>query len=161
MQTIEGHLTAGPGIKVAVVVSRFNELVGKNLLDGALDALRRHGVSEDNVTLVRVPGAFEIPLVAQELAKTNNFDAIVCLGAVIRGATSHYEYVAGQMAAGIAQVSLSTGVPIGFGVLTTETLEQAVDRAGAKAGNKGTDCVLAVLEMVDLLRKIRNETPAP
>ena len=156
MQTLEGHLTAGAGVKVAIVLSRFNELIGKNLLDGALDALRRHGVTEEDITIVRVPGAFEIPLAAQELAQTKRWDAIVCLGAVIRGQTSHYDFVAGQMAAGIAQVSLTTGVPVGFGVLTTETVEQAADRAGAKAGNKGTDVVLAVLEMVDLLKKIRS-----
>lgn len=151
-------MTAGAGTKVAIVLSRFNDLIGKNLLEGAVDALRRHGVADEDITLVRVPGAFEIPLAAQQLAKTNRFDAIVCLGAVIRGATSHYEFVAGQMAAGIAQVARETGIPIGFGVLTTDTVEQAADRAGAKAGNKGADAVVAALEMVDLLKKIRIES---
>lgn len=148
-------MTAGAGTRVAIVLSRFNELIGKSLLDGAIDTLRRHGVADEDITLVRVPGAFEIPLAAQQLAESKRYDALVCLGAVIRGATSHYEYVAGQMAAGIAQVSLDTGVPIGFGVLTTETVEQAQDRAGAKAGNKGVDAANAVLEMVDLLKRIR------
>jgi 6,7-dimethyl-8-ribityllumazine synthase len=154
-QLLEGHLKADRDVRFAIVLSRFNEVIGKSLLEGAEDVLRRHGVSDDHITVVRVPGAFEIPLAAQELAKSGKYSAIVCLGAVIRGATSHYDYVAGQMAAGIAQVGLSTGVPIGFGVLTTDTIEQAVERAGSKAGNKGADAALAALEMADLLKKIR------
>jgi 6,7-dimethyl-8-ribityllumazine synthase len=154
MQTIEGYLRAASDLKIAVVLSRFNEAIGNNLLSGALDALKRHGVDDNNITLVRVPGAFEIPLAASRLARSNNYAAVICLGAVIRGATDHYQYVAGQMAAGIAQVSLATGVPVVFGVLTTETIEQAVERAGAKAGNKGADAALAALEMVDLLKQI-------
>jgi 6,7-dimethyl-8-ribityllumazine synthase len=155
MQNIEGLLTGGSDIRIAIVLSRFNEVVGKGLLEGAKDALLRHGVPEENITLAKTPGAFEIPLAAQELAKTGNYDAIVCLGAVIRGSTAHFEYVAGPMSSGIANVSLATGIPIAFGVLTTESLEQAVDRAGAKAGNKGFDAAVTALEMVDLLKKIR------
>ncbi|HEY3331464.1 MAG TPA: 6,7-dimethyl-8-ribityllumazine synthase [Capsulimonadaceae bacterium] len=155
MQLLEGHLTGGSDVRIAIVLSRFNEVVGKGLLEGAKDALLRHGVPEENITLARVPGAYEIPLIAQELAKSGKYDAIICLGAVIRGSTAHFEYVAGPMASGIANVSLSTGMPIAFGVLTTETLEQAVDRAGAKAGNKGADSALGALEMVDLIRKLK------
>lgn len=155
MQVIEGHLTGGAGLKIAIVLARFNEAVGKGLLDGAQDALVRHGVPDANITLVRVPGAYEIPLAAQELAKTGKYDAIVCLGAVIRGSTAHFDYVAGPMASGIANVSLATGVPVAFGVLTTDTLEQAVDRAGAKAGNKGSDAALSALEMVDLIKRLK------
>jgi|SRR5579883_1921169 len=154
-QLLEGHLKADANARFAIVLSRFNEVIGKSLLEGAEDVLRRHGVAEEQITVVRVPGAFEIPLAAQELAKSGKYAAVVCLGAVIRGATSHYDFVAGQMAAGIAQVSLSTGVPIVFGVLTTETIEQAVERAGSKAGNKGADAALAALEMADLLKKVR------
>lgn len=154
-QLCEGHLVPAADSRFAIVLSRFNEAIGKSLLDGAEDALIRHGVKEDNITLVRVPGAFEIPLAAQELAKSGKFAAVICLGAVIRGATTHYDYVAGQMAAGIAQVALATGVPIAFGVLTTESIEQAMERAGTKAGNKGADAALAALEMADLLEKIR------
>ena len=154
MQTIEGHLRADGDVKIAIVLSRFNDAIGKNLLEGALDALKRHGVPEGNITLARVPGSFEIPLVASRLAKSAKYGAIICLGAVIRGATGHYEFVAGQTAAGIAQVSLETGTPIVFGVLTTDTIEQAVERAGAKAGNKGTDAAMTALEMIDLLKQL-------
>lgn len=154
-QRYEGHLTPAAGARVAIVLSRFNEAVGLRLLEGAEDALIRHGVKVENIVIVRVPGAFEIPLAAQELAKTGKYTAVVCLGAVIRGETGHYDYVAGQMAAGIAQIALATGVPIGFGVLTTDTSEQAIERAGGKAGNKGADAALAALEMADLLQKIR------
>jgi 6,7-dimethyl-8-ribityllumazine synthase len=156
MRLIEGHLTGGGELQIAIVLSRFNEAVGKGLLEGARDALVRHGVPEDQITLVRVPGAYEIPLAAQELARTEKYDAIICLGAVIRGSTAHFDYVAGPMASGIANVSLATGVPIAFGVLTTDTLEQAVDRAGAKAGNKGADCAISALEMVDLIKKLKS-----
>jgi 6,7-dimethyl-8-ribityllumazine synthase len=154
MRTIEGYLRAEGGSKIAIVLSRFNEAIGKNLLDGALDSLRRHGVSDDDITLVRVPGAFEIPLIASRLAESKQYGAVICLGAVIRGATGHYEHVAGQMAAGIAQVSLASGIPIVFGVLTTDTIEQAVERAGTKAGNKGADAALAALELIDLLKQL-------
>jgi 6,7-dimethyl-8-ribityllumazine synthase len=155
MNTLEGNLVASPESRFAIVLSRFNDLIGKNLLDGARDVLLRHGVSEDNITLVRVPGAFEIPLVAQELGKTGKYSAVICLGAVIRGATSHYDFVAGQMASGITHASLSTGVPIIFGVLTTENIEQAMERSGAKAGNKGADAAAAALEMANLLAKLK------
>ena len=154
MRTIEGYLRAAGDIKIAVVLSRFNETIGKSLLDGAVDALKRHGVADDDITLVKVPGAFEIPLVASRLAESKQYAAVICLGAVIRGATGHYEHVAGQMAAGIAQVSLATGVPVVFGVLTTDTIEQAVERAGSKAGNKGADSAVAALEMIDLLKQL-------
>jgi 6,7-dimethyl-8-ribityllumazine synthase len=155
MQVLEGHLIGAKDIRIAIVLSRFNEVIGHALLDGARDALVRHGVPEDNITVVRVPGAYEIPLAAQELARSERYQGIVCLGAVIRGSTAHFEYVAGPMASGIAQVSLETSTPIGFGVLTTDTLEQAVDRAGAKSGNKGADAALSTLEMIDLLRKLK------
>ena len=154
MLTLDGHLTAHPEARIAIVLSRFNELIGKSLLDGAVDTLLRHGVNFDNITLVRVPGAFEIPLAAQQLAKTGKYKSVICLGAVIRGATTHYDFVAGQTASGIAQIALTTGVPVIFGVLTTENIEQAVERAGTKSGNKGADAALAALEMIDLLAKI-------
>ena len=155
MQVLEGHVIGKKEIRIAIVLSRFNEVVGKSLLEGATDALVRHGVPPDNITVVRVPGAYEIPLAAQELARSGRYQGIVCLGAVIKGSTAHFEYVAGPMASGIAGVSLATSTPIGFGVLTTDTLEQAVDRAGAKAGNKGADAALCTLEMIDLLAKLK------
>jgi 6,7-dimethyl-8-ribityllumazine synthase len=143
------------GLRFAVVLSRFNSLVGDRLLEGALDMLRRHGAVEEDITLARVPGAFEIPLAASELAKTGTFDAVICLGAVIRGATAHFDYVAGPMASGLANIAVGTGVPVLFGVLTTDTIEQALERAGTKAGNKGADVAAAAIEMGNLLRKIR------
>jgi 6,7-dimethyl-8-ribityllumazine synthase len=154
MRTHEGSLIAS-GLRFAVVLSRFNALIGDRLLEGALDTLRRHGASEDDVTLARVPGAFEIPLAASELAKTGRHDAVICLGAVIRGATAHFDYVAGPMASGLAQIATATGVPVLFGVLTTDTVEQALERAGTKAGNKGADVAAAAIEMANLLRTIR------
>lgn len=154
MVTHEGMMTAS-GLRFAVVLSRFNSLIGDRLLEGALDTLRRHGAADDDVTLARVPGAFEIPLVASELAKTGTFDAVICLGAVIRGATAHFDYVAGPLASGLASIAVQTGVPVLFGVLTTDTIEQAVERAGTKAGNKGADVAAAAIEMANLLRKIR------
>ncbi len=154
MKLVEGALVAS-GLKVAIVLSRFNNLVGDRLLDGALDTLRRHGVADDDITLARVPGAFEIPLVAQEMAKTGQYGAVLCLGAVIRGATAHFDYVAGPMASSLASVMLATGVPVLFGVLTTDTLEQAMERAGSKAGNKGADVAAAAIEMANLLQSIR------
>ena len=150
-KTFEGMLS-GEGLKFAIVVARFNELVTERLLEGARDALRRHGVADDAVDVARVPGAFEIPLVAKTLAQKSHYDAVICLGAVIRGATPHFDYVASNVASGIAQAALETKVPILFGVLTTDTIEQAVERAGTKAGNKGFDAAVAAIEMANLLR---------
>ncbi len=144
----------GEGLKVAIVVGRFNSFISKELLKGAFDALFRHGVREEDVTVVWVPGSFEIPLTAKRLAQSGKFDAVICLGAIIRGATPHFEYVAGECAKGIARVSLETGIPVIFGVLTTDTIEQAVERAGTKAGNKGFEAAMAAIEMANLLRKI-------
>jgi len=151
MNVLEGKL-AGEGLKIALVVSRFNAFITERLLEGALDCLRRHGVADTGLTLVRVPGAWEIPLVAKKLAQAGSHDAIICLGAVIRGSTPHFDYVAAEVSKGIAQVSLESGVPILFGILTTDTLEQAVERAGSKAGNKGYAAAEAALEMVSLLK---------
>jgi 6,7-dimethyl-8-ribityllumazine synthase len=153
-KTIEGKLTA-QGVKFGVVVSRFNDFINKKLLDGALDALNRHGAEDKNISIVKVPGSFEIPLVAKKLAASGNYDAVICLGAVIRGATPHFEYISAEVTKGIAQVALETGVPISYGVLTTDNIEQAIERAGAKSGNKGWDAALAAIEMVDLLRSIK------
>jgi 6,7-dimethyl-8-ribityllumazine synthase len=150
---IEGMLS-GRDRRFGVVVGRFNEFIGGKLLDGALDALRRNEVAADNITTAWCPGAFEIPLVAKRLASTGRFDALICLGAVIRGSTPHFDYVAGEAAKGIAQVSLETGVPIAFGVLTTDTIEQAIERAGTKAGNKGFEAAMTAIEMANLLEQI-------
>jgi len=150
IKTIEGDFTGGKG-KYALVVGRWNSFVVEHLLEGAIDALRRHGVDEKHLTIVRAPGAFEIPLVCQKVAKSGNFDAIVALGAVIRGGTPHFEYVAGECTKGIAQVSMESGIPISFGVLTVDSIEQAVERSGTKAGNKGAEAALSALEMVSLL----------
>jgi len=149
MKTLEGKLAAG-GKKFALVASRFNSLITRQLIAGAEDCLVRHGVADDDLTLVWVPGSFEMPLAAGKLAKTGDYDAVVCLGAIIRGETPHFEYVAAEAAKGIAQVALSTGVPIAFGVLTTDNVEQALDRAGVKSGNKGADAAVAAIEMVNL-----------
>ncbi len=151
--TYDGHLN-GDGLRVAVVAGRFNSLVTDRLVDGALDALRRHGVDDASVIVARVPGAFELPLAAARLASSGAVDAVVCLGAVIRGATGHYEQVAGQCAAGIQRAQLDTGVPVIFGVLTTDTVEQALDRAGGKAGNKGAEAAVSAIEMADLVRQL-------
>ncbi len=153
IKTIEGDFT-GTGGKFALVVGRWNSFVVEHLLEGAIDALRRHGVKEEQLTIVRAPGAFEIPLVCQRVAKQGGFDAIVALGAVIRGGTPHFEYVAGECTKGIAQVSLEHGIPISFGVLTVDSIEQAVERSGTKAGNKGAEAALSALEMVSLLGRI-------
>lgn len=153
MPTYEGRLDA-TGLRIAVLASRFNETITKSLLDGALSALRRHGLDDASITVAWVPGAFELPLAAKRLAASGEFDAVVCLGAVIRGATAHFDYVAGQCAAGVARATLDTGVPIIFGVLTTETIEQAIERSGTKAGNKGFDSAVAAIEMADLLRQL-------
>ena len=154
MKTHEGTLIASD-TRIAIVLSRFNSLIGDRLLEGALDTLKRHGVADDAISLVRVPGAFEIPLAASVLAKTGRYDAVICLGAVIRGATAHFDYVAGPLASGLASIAVDTGVPILFGVLTTDTIEQALERAGTKAGNKGADVAAAAIEMVNLLKTIR------
>jgi 6,7-dimethyl-8-ribityllumazine synthase len=153
MRTLEGKLM-GEGWKFALVVSRFNSFITERLLEGALDSLRRKGVREDDLTVVRVPGAWEIPLVAKRLAQANAHHAVICLGAVIRGSTPHFDYVAAEVSKGIAQVSMETGVPISFGILTTETLEQAIERAGSKAGNKGYAAAEAAIEMVNLLKEL-------
>ncbi|WP_298844412.1 6,7-dimethyl-8-ribityllumazine synthase [Clostridium sp.] len=153
MKVYEGKLVA-KGLKFGVVVARFNEFIGGKLLSGALDGLKRHGVEEEEVEIAWVPGAFEIPLVAKKMAKSGKYDAVICLGAVIRGATSHYEYVSGEVTKGIASVTLETGVPVIFGVLTTENIEQAIERAGTKAGNKGYDAAVTAIEMANLLKEI-------
>ena len=144
----------GTGAKIAIVVSRFNVFITQKLLEGALDVLRRHQVVEEDIYVTWVPGAFEIPLVAKKLAETNKFDAVICLGAIIRGATPHFEYVASEASKGVAHVMLETGIPIIFGILTTDTIEQAIERAGTKAGNKGAEAALSALEMISLLKKI-------
>jgi len=153
MKVYEGKLIA-EGLKFGIIVARFNEFIGGKLLSGALDGLKRHGVEEDSVEIAWVPGAFEIPLIAQKMAKSGKYDGVICLGAVIRGATSHYEFVAGEVTKGIAAVTLQTGVPVIFGVLTTENIEQAIERAGTKAGNKGYDAAVTAIEMANLLRQI-------
>ena len=151
---IEGFITA-KDMKVGIVVARFNEFITSKLLGGALDALHRHEAKDEDIDVAWVPGAFEIPLVAKTMAESGEYDAIIALGAVIRGATSHYDYVCAEVSKGVAQASLSSGVPVMFGILTTDNIEQAVERAGTKAGNKGYDCALGALEMIDLMKKIR------
>lgn len=153
MKTFEGKLVSGE-IKVGIVAARFNEFITSRLLSGAVDGLTRHGVQEEDIHTAWVPGAFEIPLIASRMAKSGKYDAVICLGAVIRGATTHYDYVCNEAAKGIAMVSLETGVPVMFGVLTTENIEQAIERAGSKAGNKGYDCAVGAIEMVNLIREI-------
>jgi 6,7-dimethyl-8-ribityllumazine synthase len=153
MRTLEGKLT-GEGLKFALVVSRFNSFITERLLEGALDCLRRQGAAEDDLLVVRVPGAWEIPVAAKRLALAKKHDAVVCLGAVIRGSTPHFDYVAAEVSKGIAQITLETGVPIAFGILTTDTIEQAVERAGSKAGNKGFAAAAAAIEMVNLLKEL-------
>jgi 6,7-dimethyl-8-ribityllumazine synthase len=153
-RTFEGRLTGADRRRFAVVVARFNEFFTRQLLEGAQAAFRRHGVPEQQVDVAWVPGSFEIPVVAKRLAGSGRYDAIVCLGAIIRGATSHFDYVAGQAAAGVARASLDTGVPAIFGIITTDDLEQAMDRSGAKAGNKGYDAVVAAIEMADLMAQL-------
>ncbi len=149
---MEGKLL-GSGKKFAIIGSRFNEFITSKLIAGATDGLVRHDVKPEDITTVWVPGAFEIPLVAQKAAKSGKFDAVICVGAVIRGATSHYDYVCNEVSKGIAHISLETGVPVMFGILTTENIEQAIERAGTKAGNKGLDCAMGALEMVNLLEQ--------
>ncbi|MBF0470829.1 MAG: 6,7-dimethyl-8-ribityllumazine synthase [Gammaproteobacteria bacterium] len=151
MQTTEGDLTIN-GIRFGIVVGRFNSFVVEHLLEGAVDCLLRHGAKKDEMEIVRVPGAFEIPLITQRLARQKRFDAIIALGAVIRGGTPHFDYVAGECTKGLASVSLAEDIPIAFGVLTVDTIEQAIERSGTKAGNKGAEAALSVIEMVNLLR---------
>ena len=151
---IEGNLDA-KGLKFGIVVGRFNSFIAERLLEGALDALIRHGADDKNITVIRVPGAFEIPLAAKKLAESDRYDALLCLGAVIRGSTPHFDYVAAEVSKGVAQVSLQTGVPIAFGVLTTDTIEQAVERAGTKAGNKGFDAAMTAIETANLMKGLK------
>lgn len=153
MKKFEGKLTA-KNMKIGIVVARFNEFITSKLLDGALDGLIRHGVKDEDISVAWAPGSFEIPLVASKMAGSGKYDAVICLGAVIRGATSHYDYVCNEASKGVASVSLKTGVPVLFGILTTENIEQAIERAGTKAGNKGYDCALSAIEMVNLMREM-------
>ncbi len=153
VNVIEGQLVA-KGMRFAIIASRFNEFISSKLMEGAIDALVRHDASKKDITVCWVPGAFEMPVVAKKLAVTGTYDAIICVGAVIRGATSHFDYVANEVSKGIASVSLDTGVPISFGVLTTDNIEQAIERAGTKAGNKGFESAMAAIEMVSLFKEI-------
>lgn len=153
MKILEGNLTA-KGMKVAIVVARFNEFITSKLLSGAVDCLKRHEADDDDITVAWVPGAFEVPLAAKKLAETKKYDAIICLGAVIRGATPHFDYVCAEASKGVAHVSLEYGLPVAFGILTTENIQQAVERAGTKAGNKGVDAAMTAMEMVNLFKEI-------
>lgn len=153
MRIIEGKLNA-QGLKFGVVVSRFNEFITSKLLEGALDALLRHGAKEEDIDVVRVPGSFEIPLVAKKMAQSGKYNAVICLGTLIRGATPHFDYIAAEVSKGIALVSLETGIPVAFGVITTETIEQAIERAGSKAGNKGWDAAMVAIEMARVIEQI-------
>ena len=153
MRILEGQLIARD-VRIVILAARFNELIVRNLVDGAVDALKRHGAGDADIHIVRVPGAFELPLAARQLARSKRYDGIAALGAVIRGQTPHFDFVCGECAAGLNRVSLEFGVPVGFGVLTCDTVDHALDRAGGKAGNKGADTVLATLEMVSLLRQL-------
>ncbi|HBE10631.1 MAG: 6,7-dimethyl-8-ribityllumazine synthase [Eubacterium sp.] len=153
MKKLEGNVVA-EGIKVGIVAARFNEFIVSKLVGGAEDGLVRHGVKEEDITVAWVPGAFEIPLIAKKMVKSGKYDAIICLGTVIRGQTSHYDYVCNEVSKGIAQVSLESEIPVMFGILTTENIEQAIERAGTKAGNKGYDCALGAIEMVNLIKNI-------
>lgn len=153
MRTYEGKLVSKE-IKVGIVAARFNEFITSKLISGAMDGLKRHDVKDEDISLAWVPGAFEIPLIASKMAKSGKYDAVICLGAVIRGSTSHYDYVCSEVSKGIANVSLNSEIPVMFGVLTTENIEQAIERAGSKAGNKGFDCAVGAIEMVNLIREI-------
>lgn len=153
MKTLEGKLVA-ENMKVGIVASRFNEFIVNKLVSGAVDGLVRHNVNEDDISVAWVPGAFEIPLVANKMANSGKYDAVICVGAVIRGATSHYDYVCNEVSKGVAQVAMNSGIPVLFGILTTDTIEQAIERAGTKAGNKGYDCALSAIEMVNLLKEL-------
>lgn len=154
VNVLEGNLV-GTGLKIAIVAGRFNEFITGRLVEGALDTLRRHGVNEEDIAVAKVPGAFEIPLAAQQLAASGKYDAVITLGAVIRGATVHFDYVCAEAAKGVAKASADTGVPVMFGVITTDTIEQAIERAGTKAGNKGAESATAAIEMANLLRQLK------
>lgn len=156
MKIYEGKMTS-KDMKIGIVVARFNEFITSKLLGGAIDALTRHDISEDSIDVAWVPGAFEIPLIAQKMAKSGKYDAVIALGAVIRGSTTHYDYVCSEVSKGIANVSMNSDIPIMFGVVTTENIEQAIERAGTKAGNKGYDCALGAIEMVNLIREIETK----
>ena len=154
MKTFEGKLVSDAAIRVGIVAARFNEFITSKLLSGAIDGLLRRNVQQENIQIAWVPGAFEIPLIASKMAKSGRYDAVICLGAVIRGSTSHYDYVCNEVSKGIASVSLESEIPVMFGVVTTENIEQAIERAGTKAGNKGYDCALGAIEMINLVRQI-------
>jgi len=156
MNVYEGNIS-GKNLKFAIIVARFNNFITKNLLEGALDALKRHETPEENISVIWVPGAFEIPLVAKKMAASKNFDAIICLGAVIRGATTHYDYVCNEVSKGIAQVGLKSGIPTIFGIVTTENIQQAIERAGTKSGNKGFDAAISAMEMANLVKSLPTE----
>jgi 6,7-dimethyl-8-ribityllumazine synthase len=153
MNIIEGELQAN-GLRFGIIVSRFNDFITSKLLDGALDALLRHGALEEDINIIRVPGSFEIPMIARKMALKGTYNAIICLGTVIRGATPHFEYIAAEVSKGIASASMETGVPIAFGIITSDTIEQAVERAGMKSGNKGWDAAITAIEMAQLLKKL-------
>ena len=153
MKKLEGNVI-GTGLKIGIVAARFNEFIVSKLVSGAQDALVRHGVEEDDISVAWVPGAFEIPLIAKKMAMSGKYDAVICLGAVIRGATSHYDYVCAEVSKGVAQVGLEAGIPVMFGIVTTDTIEQAIERAGTKAGNKGYDCALGAIEMINLAKQL-------
>ena len=155
MKTYEGKVVS-ENIKIGIVAARFNEFITSKLLSGAIDGLERHNVRNDDIEVAWIPGAFEIPLIASKMAKSGKYDAIICLGAVIRGSTTHYDYVCSEVSKGIANVSLNSDIPVMFGVITTENIEQAIERAGTKAGNKGYDCALGAIEMVNLIREIES-----
>ena len=155
MKEIEGRIIPdSQNVKIGIVASRFNDFIVGRLIDGALDGLKRHDIKDENITLVKVPGAFEIPVAAKKMAMSRKYDAVICLGSVIRGSTSHYDYVCNEVSKGIAQVSLYSGIPVMFGVLTTENIEQAIERSGSKAGNKGTECALGAIEMINVLKNL-------
>ncbi|MDR1701026.1 MAG: 6,7-dimethyl-8-ribityllumazine synthase [Lachnoclostridium sp.] len=153
MKIFEGKFISKE-IRIGIVAARFNEFITNKLLSGAMDGLKRHNINEDDIDVAWVPGAFEIPLIASKMAKSGRYDAVICLGAVIRGSTTHYDYVCSEVSKGIAHISLDTGIPVMFGILTTENIEQAIERAGTKSGNKGFDCALGAIEMVNLIRDI-------
>ncbi|SFR81122.1 6,7-dimethyl-8-ribityllumazine synthase [Anaeromicropila populeti] len=155
MNILEGNLVS-EGLKIGIVAARFNEFIVSKLIGGALDGLKRHNVADEDIELVWVPGAFEIPLLAQNMANSKKYDAVICLGAVIRGSTTHYDYVCSEVSKGIAAASMASNIPVIFGVLTTENIEQAIERAGTKAGNKGYDCALSAIEMGNLMKKMKN-----
>lgn len=156
MTVYEGKLIASDSDRYCIVIARFNDFIGTKLLSGAVDELKRHGVKEENIDTVRVPGAFEIPVITQKLASSKKYNAIIALGAVIKGATPHFDYVSNEVAKGIAQVSLNTGIPVAFGVLTTDNIEQAIERAGTKAGNKGSDAARTAIEMANLVKELNS-----